>query len=328
MKFPFKRLLSAIGVVTLLSIVGASPTHAATAGAGLEISPALVQLNATPGETYKINLTVKNVTSNALDFTSTVSDFGAKGETGEPNVILDPAVTLPTSIKSWVAGLPDFSLAPGQTKALTAAITIPGNAEPGGHYGVLRFTGTLSGSSNSGVAQIASAGTLVLIRAAGDAKEQLNLITYEASVNNNPSAFFENGPITLVSRFQNTGNVHVVPTGHIDVTDTFGNPVETLTINGDNGNVLPSSIRRFESTFGDKKFLFGRYTANINIAYGTTGGAIVRSISFWVIPWKLVLIGLLALATIIYILRGLIRRYNRHIIRNAHRYAPKTKHKK
>ncbi len=327
MRFPFKRLFTAIGIVTFLSLSAATPTHAETASTGLQVSPALVELNGTPGTTYTIDLSVTNVTDNALDFTSSVNDFGAKDETGTPNIILDPSVTLPSSIKSWVARIPNFSLSAGAKKKLTAYITVPANAEPGGHYGVIRYSGSPPGADTTGVSQIASAGTLVLIRVAGAADENLNLITYEASVNNTPSALFEAGPITLVSRFQNTGNVHVVPVGQIVVRDTFGNIVDTLQVNSDKGNVLPSSIRRFQATF-DKGFLFGHYTADISIAYGTTGEAIVRSISFWVIPWKLVLIGLLALVTLIYVLRQLIRRYNRHIIRNAHRYGSKTKHKK
>jgi len=327
MRFPLKRLLTAVGVITFLSLGSAAPAHAETTGSGLQISPALVELNATPGNTYTIDLSVKNVTDNSLDFTSSVNDFGAKDESGTPNIILDPAITLPTSIKSWTHSLPNFSLNAGQVKDITASITIPGNAEPGGHYGVLRFAGFPSGTNSSGVGQIASAGTLVLIRVAGTADEKLNLITYEASANNKASSLFETGPITLVSRFENVGNVHVVPTGQIEVRDTFGKIVDTLKVNSDKGNVLPSSIRRFEATL-DKGFLFGHYTADLTVAYGTTGGAIVRSIDFWVIPWKLVLIGLLVLITIIYVLSGLIKRYNRHIIRNAHRYGSKTKHKK
>ena len=313
-------------LLALVSSAAAAPTNtdnSASAAQGMQISPALVELNGEAGKSYSIQLKVLNVTASDLLFHSSVNDFSAKDETGTPSVAFDTAVPSTASIRQWVDGIPDFSLRTHQSKTIDAVVTIPGNAEPGGHYGVIRFSGRDPTLSGKGVAQTASAGTLVLVRVAGVVKENLDLITFQASKNGKTSAFFEDGPITFVQRYQNTGSVHVKPIGQIEVRDSFGNKVATLPVNSAKGNVLPLSIRRFESTFS-KDWFFGHYTADISVAYGSTGQAIVQTISFWVIPYKLLLAALFVLITIIYIFRTLLKRYNSYIIKQARKSNAKT----
>lgn len=315
---PLKRLLVTtvmivaifVPAILLQSNAFAQSTDAAN---GLQISPALVQLNGEKGKSYTVQLKVLNVTGSDLSFKTAVNDFAAKDETGTPSIFLTSTTPLPTSIQTWVNSIPDFTLKAHEEKTINVVLTIPTDAEPGGHYGVIRFSGTQPQLSGTGVGLSASAGTLFLVSVAGDITEKVNLATFEASENNKPSALFEYGPITFTTRFQNTGNVHVQPTGTILVEDVFKNKVADLPVNSDKGNILPSSTRKFESVL-DKKWMFGRYTATITASYGTHGQAIVETISFWVIPYKLILIGLALLVTFIYVLRIAIKRYNKYII--------------
>ena len=72
-------------------------------------------------------------------------------------------------------------------------------------------------------------------------------------------------------------------------------------------NVLPDSIRRIEIPVGEKN-MFGRYTASLLAIYGSSNEPISAQVSFWVIPWKVVSIVLLAvliLAILMY--RGRVR---------------------
>jgi hypothetical protein len=321
---PLKRLLVttfmlvAIFVPAFLTHGTAHAQSPGDAANGLQISPALVQLNGEKGKSYIVELKVLNVTGSDLSFTSSVNDFAAKDETGTPSIVLGSAVPTPTSIQKWVTAIPDFSLKAHETKTISAVISIPASAEPGGHYGVIRFSGIAPTLSGTGVGLSASAGTLFLVRVAGNITEKLSLVTFEATQNDKPSGLFEYGPITFVSRFQNTGNVHVQPTGTILVEDIFSNKVASIDINSEKGNILPASTRRFESLL-NQKWMFGRYTATITIGYGTQGQAIVESTSFWVIPYKLILIGLALLMTLIYVLRGAIKRYNKYIIAQSHK---------
>jgi len=330
-KASLKRSFVLLGLALCLFLAPVSSIYAETNEAstsdGLEIGPALVEVNATKGKSYTIELKVLNVTKSTLSFDATVDDFGAKDETGAPNVILDTNSDLPTSIKSWVDTIPSFTLQPNERRTFQVAIDVPSSAEPGGHYGVIRFAGRTP-NSTSAIGQVASAGTLVLIRVDGAVNEKLELASFDVTKDGStPASSFESGPLTFVTRFQNTGSVHVKPVGQIEIRGGLTGTDTIIPVNKDAGNVLPSSVRRFTSDL-KTSWMIGRYTADISIAYGTTGQALVRTISFWVIPYKLILISLIVLATLIYIFRGLIKRYNSYIINKSRKTDSKTTTKK
>jgi hypothetical protein len=307
-----------IGCVSIMLLCGlfVLPANAQSldnAAEGIQISPALIELNATRGKTYNLNLTIMNVTNSDLIYDAMVDDFNSTSETGSPHIITDNTLPPTSSVVTWVAGIPEFTLHSKQSKSVVAQVTIPANAEPGGHYGIIRFSCKAPNLSDNGVGLSASAGVLLLIRVDGAITEKADLASFYSTQNDKQSFFFENGPINFVTRIQNTGNIHIKPVGSIEVHDMFGGLTATLPVNSDQSNVLPNSIRRFESQFNED-WLFGRYTANLTLGYGTTGQAITSTISFWVIPYKIVLVGLLALATLIFIFSRLIKVYNKHII--------------
>lgn len=152
----------------------------------------------------------------------------------------------------------------------------------------------------------------MLVRVDGAITEKASLASFYTELNGKQSPFFENSPIKFVTRIKNDGNVHVKPFGNIEIRDMFGNTVKTITVNPDKSNILPQSIRRFESQF-DKPWMIGVYTADLTLGYGTTGQAITNSIKFWVIPYKIILAVLLSIITIVYIFSRLIKVYNKRI---------------
>lgn len=325
-----KVIFGAIASILILSgwvnnIVKAE-SISANAAQGIEISPALVELNATKGNTYNIVLNVKNITASALVYTSSIDDFVAADESGSPKIILDSQLPKAVSIKTWTNMIPQFTLQPRQNEIITAQIIVPDDAEPGGHYGVLRFSGSAPIIQDSGVSLSTSAGVLVLIKVDGEITEKASLASFYSAQNNKQSFFFENGPIDFVTRIQNEGNIHIKPVGSIELHDMFGGLVSTLPVNDDKSNVLPSSIRRFDLQY-NKDWMFGRYTADLTLGYGTTGQAITSTISFWVIPYRIILVGLFVLVTIIFILIRLIKVYNKHIIEKS-KNETKTKEQK
>ena len=303
--------------IVILSVFSVTRVGAQSVGSdaaqGLQISPALVELNAARGKTYTVTLHVTNVTASDLSYSTSTNDFNAADETGTPHILLDSTLPATVSIRNWIAAVPSFTLKAGKSQVINAQVTIPTDAEPGGHYGVLRFSGSTPELKDTGVGLSASAGVLMLIRVDGVITEKASLASFTSESNGKQSSFFENGPLTFVTRIQNVGNIHVKPVGSIELRDMFGGLITTMPVNADKSNVLPSSIRRFEATYANK-WLFGRYTANLTLGYGTTGQAITNTISFWVIPYKLILVGLFILATVIFILSRMVKVYNRRII--------------
>jgi hypothetical protein len=99
----------------------------------------------------------------------------------------------------------------------------------------------------------------------------------------------------------------------------FGKAVASVNVNLPPRNVLPASIRRFtgsldSSDLGNKR-LFGHYTANLVVTYGANHQSLNGSLTFWVIPYKLIAAAVAVTIIGFFVLRFAIRRYNRRVIR-------------
>jgi hypothetical protein len=327
------RTILVAGIIFFATIVFVTPqkTHAqasnANAAQGIEISPVLVELNGVAGGTYKVTIKVINVTSSKLFYSVLVNDFTAKNETGTPQTLLDSTLPDAASIGSWVT-LPDgFTLESRESKTIDVTLTIPQDAEPGGHYGVIRFSGQAPDVDDTGVGLSASVQSLLLVRVDGAITEQAQILEFFSAADGNRTGVFEGSPVGFVTRIQNQGNIHLKPVGSIEVKDAFGSIVSTIPVNEEKSNVLPDSVRRFDSVVNEG-WMFGYYTANLTIGYGTKGQALVSSISFWVIPYRIILIALLVILTLGYILKRVVKSYNKRIIERALTHDTKNKPRK
>ncbi len=307
-------------IITLACVASASVAHAANeTGQALEIAPPVVNLTADPGEVKDVSISLRDISENSLVVSGQVNDFSARGEDGTPQLNLDDTEANPYSIKSWIDPLKQLTLQPREVKSLPVTIRVPKNAAPGGYYGVIRFTANAPGVTGNGVSLSASLGALIFIRVNGDAKESTSVAEfYTSSKDGTRNWLFESQPVTFVARVKNDGNVHEQPTGQITVKDIFGNVVTSVNMNLERRNVLPGSIRKFESdmdksNIGDR-FLFGYYTASIKLTYGTKDQTTTANLSFWVIPWRLVLTVIGVVIVLIIVIRFLVKRYTDRVV--------------
>lgn len=315
-------ILATIGIgVLFISPSVSAQARTGSGGQALEIGPTVLTLSANPGQTITAEIKLRDITPGSLLVTNQINDFVANGEDGTPKIILDTNESSPYSLKSWINPLPELTLKSKELKTLTITIEVPAYASPGGYYGVVRFTGTPAGLETSGVSLSASLGALILLTVNGNAKEELNVEQFFANNHGKPGTLFESAPITFISRIKNSGNIHEKPAGIVTVTDMFGKKVVTLGVNQPPHDILPSSIRKFESPIDStnigNKILFGRYHAKLELTYGTNKQTITSETSFWVIPYKAITVAIIGLILLFLGLRFFIRRYNRHIISKA-----------
>ena len=318
----FGLLMAVFMVLSPAALAAPAPTPAGTAtgspGQGLEISPPVIELSANPGQTVTANIRLRNVTKGELITKGRADDFGAgTDESGQPKLLLDETGATRYSLKFWVQNVPDLRLAPQELKTNVIKIVVPANAEPGGHFGVVRFTAIPPDLDGSGVALSASIGTLILLKVSGEVVSKASLAEFSAMQKGKKSSFFEHGSVDFVARVRNEGSVHEKVKGSIEVKDWLGKKVATIPVNEKGGNVLPDSVRKFEQSWSEKR-LFGHYTAKMALTY-SSGKTLNGSLGFWVIPWKLFLLVLLGLVVVGYMLKIGIRRYNEHIIAMARR---------
>jgi hypothetical protein len=328
----FRRsVLSAVAAVIASTSLIAGPANAVSTtspnqnvGQALEIAPPVLNIKANPGETVRTNISLRDVSTSPLVVRNQINDFVAAGEDGTPKLLLDEngnAESSPYSLKDWIQPLPQFTLKPKEVNNLPVTIRVPANAAPGGYYAVVRFTASPPGLDGSGVSLSASLGTLILLRVNGDAKEDVKVEEFAATKSGVSNWLFESAPITFLTRIKNNGSSHEQPTGQIAVKDMFGNAIANVNVNLNRSNILPGSIRKFEpaldkSVIGDR-FLFGRYTADLKISYGTSGQTATASTSFWVIPWRLVGFVILLIVILFVVARIALKRYTERVVANS-----------
>lgn len=313
-------LLSSCALIALVNINvnAADPPQTSQA---IEISPPVVTVTAKPGEVVKTQISLRDVSTVRLVATNEINDFTAAGEDGTPKLLLEEGQKSPYSMKEWISPLPQLTLNPKKIEILPINIRVPANAAPGGYYAVIRFTATPADIDTNGVSLSASLGALVLLTVEGDVKENMSVVEFSAQKNAVRSTLFESIPLTFRARVKNEGNIHEQPTGKIVITDMFGKDIAGVNVNLARRNVLPGSIRRFDSPLDKSvvgnQILFGRYSAKLSLTYGAKSQVITSNLTFWIIPWKLILAVILGLVGLFFLLKTLIRRYNNYIVGRA-----------
>lgn len=313
-------LLTGIGLF-LSGVVFLQTAHAMT------LVPPSLEFTAKPGETIDGRVKLINEESGDKTLYVSTANFTAKGETGEPNFLFDA----PTAdLALWIQPSVDtVQLTSKQAVEVPFSIVVPANAEPGGHYSGIFFANQPNTEAGSGQIGIGSKiGTLIIVRVDGNVTEQASIKQFGRD---NATSALNRLPQTLFVRVENTGNVHVRPSGTVTVKNMFGKQVASLAVNPNTGAVLPKSVRRFDvvwqrhmadakhgsffqelgSEWGD--FAFGKYTATVSLLYGQPEKTMTATTTFSVYPWRLLVVIFLALILAVLLIVLLVHSYNKKL---------------
>lgn len=261
---------------------------------GLTMSPVTFELAADPGDTLSNVIKITNPSSSSVGVKMEIEDFAAVGEAGKVAVLDEENKTY--SLRKWIKVEPGlFTLAPGEAKIINFSINVPSNAEPGGHYASILSVVTANTAPNSGSAVAQKVGALVLLSVSGAVKEDLLIKEFSTS------GFLEKGPVPFTIRFENTGSIHVRPAGFVSISDAWGKKLKDIAF--PQKNILPGAIRKLDVVW-DRAFLFGKYHADLVGSYGNgiNSNPISAALDFWVIPWKMLGIIVLAAGAVLAIL--------------------------
>ncbi len=252
-------------------------------GPGVTVSPLTFELTANPGDIIANTLKVSNFSDAAISIKMEAENFVAIGEEGRVVTTSEQEEDTTYSLRKWITITPEeFTLEGKGDQTVNFIIEVPQNAEPGGKYGsvLVGITGSMQ-EDGTGAVISTKTGSLVLLMVAGDLKEKLSVKDFSTS------SFQEYGPVAFEIRFENKGTVHVKPKGYIVIANWFNNNVKELEFPQE--NVMPGAVRKIKAEW-DTKWLFGKYTATIFGVYGVSNQNIdSRVITFWVLPWKIIL---------------------------------------
>jgi hypothetical protein len=266
---------------------------------GLAVSPAFQSVSlaaSAPSVQYEVQLINRNMVDQS--FRLSLVDFKTLDEEG--GVAFLGASTSELEHKyglaSWMSLEKDSVFVPaGKTAKVLVTINNRPSLAPGGHYGAVLATavddlGRPDGDS-VGVKQVLS--SLVLATKEGGAERDLKLTSQTAN------AGWSRLPSEAVLRFQNLGNVHVVPRGTVEVKDEAGRVVVRGAINEESGAILPESFRQYKTPLRQiaRALLPGRYQMVTTYRYDGTDATSVFVTSFWyagsLLVWG-VLVGVVA----------------------------------
>lgn len=291
-----KKLLFILSVLIapLLFVV---PAHALT------IAPTIYEVSAKPGDSANRIITITNSSTSPTKLHLEVLDASAGSE--ETGFAKYTKATSESTLANWITSSEsEISLNTGESKRIPIFVSVPQNAEPGGHFALVSFVTTAEAGA-SGASITGGVGTNIALDVAGSVLEKGDIVSFTTA---DGKTNYDKLPIGFVTRINNGGNRHFKPQGSIQIKNMFGSVVANLPLNETNGggNVLPRSTREFKNTW-EGEFAFGKYTAVLTTDLAGAGVK-TASTELWVMPAGLLVLWLIIALIIIVILVLLIKR--------------------
>ncbi len=322
----------------------ASPLLFPLAAHAFAVSPVLLEERLDPGGRAQEVLHLTNDSNGEQTYYATVQNFVPYGEEGQQRFMPE---TDTSGLVSWVAlDQPSVTLKAGESRDFAFAISLPKDAEPGGHYAAVFFSTippSEQGATAVGVG--AKTGVLLLVTVNGDIHEQATVESFSVMSaadpeHETPVSEIDHLPALFETRIQNEGSVHFALGGKVVIKNMFGSTVGEVSANPQGSRVLPNSIRRVRTEWGNSYaksggffdqlaaewsgFGIGKYTATLEGTYGSAHAPLNATVSFWIFPWRLFLLILAAFILLLLLIKG----YNAMVIKGAVSKAKKKEESK
>lgn len=287
-------------------------------GMSITVTPPLFQFTLTPGETWASSIKVVNGNDYDLTVYANPINFESTGEDGKGRYIplsVEDNASSTHSLAGWIDITDGPIFVPrGQSTRIPFFITAPENAEPGGHYASVLIGTRPPDGTGSEVKVSSMISALLFARVSGDIVEEgrIREFSTEKTLYETPEAHF-----TL--RFENTGNVHVLPRGSIIIYNMWGKERGRIDVNRDAnfGNVFPGATRNFAFDWSAENNFYdiGRYKAIATLSFGAgERQSDYQEVTFWVIPIKPLLWVVTIFTLFVAFIVFSIRRYVRHAL--------------
>lgn len=227
-----------------------------------------VEIRGTDAE-QSFHVDLSNRTDADATFSVSVVDFGTLDESGGIAFLGGSGdFERRYGLASWMkVGSESFIVPAGKSERIPITVENRESLSPGGHYGAVLFRMSEPGDAATDAPTVAvesSFAALVFVKKTGG---EIAELSYKGSEDISRDAF--GIPAGLSLRFQNSGNIHLVPRGRSVVTDPFGRVVRKGVINAESGRILPESFRTFQTGLEplSQAFFPGFYTVTVEYRY-------------------------------------------------------------
>ena len=315
--------LLAVGLIAAGGIIHAQQDNG-DKGFSLQVAPSPIAETIVPGTTQTTELNIRNTGTQAETLKMGLQSFKFNQESGEVELLDEE----PADVKDWVKfASPVFSVNSGAVFNQKINITTPADAGFAYYFAITIKRAEQPAPASGQQALEGSVAVFTLLSVdRPDAKRSYEIVEFSSK-----KRVYEYLPAEFSLTIKNTGNTIVRPAGSIFIQRTSGsnNPVSVLPANPNGSFILPETYRVLsivwqegfpvfepvkdaENVNPEKKlnwdfskagkFRFGKYVAKVIAIYndGQRDIPVQAEVSFWVVPWKMMLV-FLAVASLIVI---------------------------
>lgn len=266
---------------------------------GITIAPAFQDVTIAADQasaSYQFSIT--NNTSDPLELSLSAVDFGSLDESGGVLFSGDSRKSLDYryGLAQYVTLERDrLVVDPKKTEKVQLTVTNKESLSPGGHYGAILVSPTPGGGRSTKVEVNQVLSSLLFVRKQGGEIYELALRDITTAGN------LFTAPENVELRFQNSGNVHVVPRGILTVTDPRGRVVKRGFINTGSGIVLPETFRRLNAPLESSatSWMPGKYKLTVSYRYDGSAQLQTREYEYYYINGWYLFAMLLSVAVVI-----------------------------
>ncbi len=271
------------------------------AGYDLKIFPSKLELTGERGSTQQFVINIQNLGADNQNLKIYNNDYYIK-----PNnqfVFEKPGHESYSCAKWLTTDSQEVAVPPGKTVQKIFTLSVPANAEPGGHYGVMFFE-QIPPPGGQPVKAVPRIGVVTLVTVPGQIVRKGTIKAVQVT-----SSWFwptKKLPLLPVKKvharvvFYNEGNVHLTIKGKLTYTPSFG--WGTGSVDLEEITVLPKTTRYLEADIKNPP-LVGTYEATAEVVYGPSldvfDTTLTKKGTFHLYPFSLLLLLLLLLAVIL-----------------------------
>lgn len=257
-----------------------------------QVGPTRFVMELAPGEEQTIKIEILSRGGDEYSYSLSVEDFSSD-EKGD-DIAMYGGKDGPFSSRSWVQpGVRQINLKHGERATIPITVRVPTNAAVGDHYSTVLFQRDPKGVQ-PGFNIVARVGVLLLITVKGQVIREGELQSFQSA-----SPLYWWLPSSLSLRYKNTGTVHLIPTGKVEIRNIFGILVDEIPVR--DWYVLRSSTRSRLITW-HPPFALGYYKATLSVNANANHETEMLTTTFWVIPAvpvALVLLGIFIVSLLV-----------------------------
>lgn len=324
-----------------------------TGGFKLTVSPPVLDIQTKPGDTTTVEVKVKSFSDHPEDIRVSLMKFVASATGDKPELQeLDPTDEFPAWVRF---SEDRFILEPEVWKPITITYSPPDTAPPAQYFAIVFNREKEVVVNNGQVAKGAAAILVLSQVTSSRVRHQLDLALLGGNQIGfkTDKKVYEFLPVEFQTTVTNAGNVHELVRGNIFVHWITGHQkdISILDVNPERSFTLPQTTRTFLTQWTDGfpvwepkvddagnpildkhgkptyrlkwdfskllSFRIGKYAATLVLVYsdGTKDIPIEAETSFWIIPWRILIVLLIILILLIFGLKNLIQSAHRRLRR-------------